>query len=317
MNLHHKPLLVAAFLLLFTSPAWAVPLEFDQRPLNGGLAPSAGGAPFVGHGESSTATLTTPPSYIGTYAADDFALKISANIVHVEWYGSYAFNQKLGGASQFLIAFETDAPANIFGPSHPGAPILSQIVTLGALNPGSGTFIETPIASAGATQLYHYQAELAIPFSASANTSYWLKIVALNHQKNDGGTYLWNWQVRDYGIENAQAPVAPAVTPGESLLAGSVWHFQDASVTGSVQVTPLIDCPEADVVQALAFPRNYIGVASLDGSGSIAEFNSDLAFGLSCVSVPEPTSFVLLGTALAGVMIGTRRRGRPAAQRAD
>lgn len=308
--IYSRLLLGIALLACGQSSVWAVPLMFDQRPLNGGLAPSSGGAPFVGHGESSTATLTTPPSYIGTYAADDFALSASTSIVHVEWYGSYAVNQKLGGASQFLIAFESDAPASIFGPSHPGAPLLSQIVSLGALAPGSGTFSETAIASAGLTQLYHYQAELTLPFDATADTLYWLKIVALNHQQQDGGTYLWNWQVRDYQIENTLAPVAPDVSPGESQLAGSVWHFQDAAVTGAVEVTPIAGGPTADVEQALAFARSYVSIASLDGSAGIQTFKSDLAFGLASVSVPEPLSAVMLGFGIAAIVLIARRRTR-------
>lgn len=313
MKSFRTQLLVGLLMMASGHSAWGVPLVFDQRPLNGGLPPSAGGAPFVGHGESSTATLTTPPSYIGTYAADDFALTASTSVVHVEWFGSYSANVKLGGASQFLVAFESDAPANMFGPSHPGTPLLSQVVTLGALDPGSGTFSETAIASAGLTQLYQYQAELALPFNATANTNYWIKIVALNHQQNDGGTYNWNWQVRDYQIQDTLAPVAPAVTPGESQLAGSVWHFQDAAVTGAVQVTPIAGGPTAEVEQALAFGRKYISVAALDGLPGIENFDSDLAFGLAAVSVPEPLSAVMLGCGLMALAwVGRRRRARRA-----
>lgn len=97
---------------------------------------------------------------------------------------------KAGRASQFLIAFESDAPASIFGPSHPGTRRCCRRLFRYALAPGSGTFSETAIASAGLTQLYHYQAELTLPFDATADTLYWLKIVALNHQQQDGGTYL-------------------------------------------------------------------------------------------------------------------------------
>lgn len=298
-------LLVSLVIVIVTAqPALAVPVVFNQLPLNGGLAPSVGGAPYAGHGNASTATMTTPPSYIGTFAADDFALTAAADIVHVEWYGSYTLNQKLGGASQFLVAFESDVPAGI-GPSHPGVPLLSQIVTLGALAPGSGTFSETAIASAGLTQLYHYSAELALPFTAAADTVYWLKIVALNNQDADGGTYLWNWQARDYSLQNPLAPTAPDVTPGESLTAAA-WHFQDAAVTGAAEVTPIPGSPRASVQQVLPVAHQYIN--GIDGPQGISAIGEDLAFSLSTVSVPEPGTLSLAG--MGAVALALLARGR-------
>ena len=134
-------------------------LKFRQLPLNNGAIPGfldIAGAPFPGHDELSTATLTSttaggPPVYQGTYMADDFADHFLSPIVHIRWWGSYAQNftgnTANPGVKQFLISFEKDIPAQSTTDfSRPGEVLSSQIVTLAGpndpLHPGSGTFTE-------------------------------------------------------------------------------------------------------------------------------------------------------------------------------
>src|SRR6266446_1513746 len=136
-------------------------LKFYQTPLNNGLVilppggilpPGSVPAPWPGHDEVSTAYLTNGNQYIGQYMADDFCDLRSTPIVHVMWWGSYMSNLVVG-VTTFLIMFETDVPAtatnNTLGYSHPGTNIVTQIVTLGPLAPGSGTYTETAVPIGG------------------------------------------------------------------------------------------------------------------------------------------------------------------------
>ena len=150
-------------------------LKFDNQPM---LATPIVGQIYYGHDELSTAwagTSTSSIQYQGVYMADDFADKVSTPVVDVTWWGSY-LNATAAApfphATQFLISFESDVPAGPNGPSHPGSPLLSEIVNVGPLAPASETFTETgPIAGSSPTEpVYQYSAELATPFPEQANT---------------------------------------------------------------------------------------------------------------------------------------------------
>src|SRR5262249_53231381 len=142
--------------------------------------------------------VNQPIAWQGNFMADDFADRFASPVTHVRWWGSY-MNQAggTGTVKQFLIAFESDGPANgTVSASHPGVVLSSQIVTLGALAPGSGTFTEgvvpgaTPNPTDGA--LFQYNSELTLPFAEQPNTVYWLKIVALVDPARDGNI-SWGW----------------------------------------------------------------------------------------------------------------------------
>lgn len=286
-------------------------LKFEQLPLNGGLAPSNGGALFAGHDELSTATLDATkiiPFYVGTYMADDFSDNFSTPVVHVQWWGSYLNAGGGGGVQKFLISFETDVPAVDGTVSHPGDPILSQIVNWGALSAGSGTFtelaIDTPLNAP--EQLYQYNAELALPFEQLADEIYWLKIVALVDPQHDG-PMQWGWHNRDYTIQDTLA--SPVPSPGEHMVPNAlgipIWHFQDNAVSGGVAVIPPPAFGTTLVAQDGFAPQNYVD--GLDGPTGIGEFSKDLAFRL--YTTPEPSTIVLLGMgSLALAVVIFRRR---------
>ncbi len=170
-----------ALLLVVANTAWADPLpgqipKFAQLPLNSTV--------FPGHDELSTAIYDPlTGSFTGTYMADDFGDKFDTPVVHVEWWGSYLQAPVPQTSVQhFLIAWETDVPA-VPGaaPSHPGQVIQSEVVSLIPPGPtGPGQFTETAVIPPGnpAEPLFHYNAELAMPFQEIHDQVYWLKIVA-------------------------------------------------------------------------------------------------------------------------------------------
>ena len=156
--------------------------------------------------------------------ADDFADTVDTPVVHVRWWGSYTNDVYGTGVKKFLISFESDVPAGTDQDhpwSHPGTPLLTQVVILGALSSGSGTFTETSLTTPGppdfpppADTLYQYNAELECPFPEEANTVYWLKIVALIDPAEDG-PINWGWHDRDWSLFDPYASTAPLVVPGE------------------------------------------------------------------------------------------------------
>ena len=313
------------------SPALADPLpgrdllKFSQRPMD---ATPVGGALYWGHDEISTAyapvstVVPAPPTiYRGDFMADDFADTFSTPVVHVKWWGSYLNHTNVSGGhiQKFMIAFEQDVPTpNLLGFSYPdpNGPIFSQIVTLGALSPQSGTFTEKFVSPGGpplGEELYEYNAELKLPFAQQKDTVHWLKIVALVDQVPGTPAPIWGWHNRDYTQQNLSA--SPNVAPGENLqgnaASGPVWHFQDDAVSGKVDIGTFINT--AGVQQIAAVQQNLTSyndenyINNLDGPPGIGAFSKDLAFELYTVQIPEPASCLLMAVGLAGSLFARRR----------
>ncbi|MCI0332596.1 MAG: hypothetical protein L0228_05170, partial [Planctomycetes bacterium] len=302
-------------------------LKFSQRPMADTFVPNPGGPDiFNGHDELSTAYDVTGDNgqligYSGRFMADDFADRFKSPVVHVKWWGSYLHQPTIAPlrVRRFLISFEEDVPLgdpnNELPFSHPGKPLLNQIVRMdpdGVLTPGSGTFTETlfhPISVDGPIFEYNAELHLGKDFPQDPDTVYWLKIVALvdrNPNLPDDQQIRWGWHNRDYTKHNPLASVPPGVMPGEQnqspFAAFPIWHFQDDAVSGHVDVrfdpTNTMSFIMPDVRQSEFNDEFY--VPPFDGPSIIGQFSKDLAFEL--YTVPEPASFLLivLGAAAIG-----------------
>jgi len=344
-------LALVAALVASVSPVSADPLDgrdilkFSQRPMNGTtiVSPDGNVGVYWGHDELSTAysavTAAGRTPYRGTFMADDFADEFTSPVVHVKWWGSYLNNFTTPNipVDKFLISFESDvpdpSPTNPDDFSHPGDPLLNQIVTrvpIGGLTPGSGTYTEKEISPGGLPlneRLYEYNAELHLDkeFFQKADTVYWLKIVALvdlppglpwpDPSQPPTIAPRWGWHNRDYTIQDTLASTPPAVDPGERQVGTigppvggvPIWHFQDDAVTGRVLINPFV--PGGDImprVEQDSFrPTRYR--AGADGPPIIADFSKDLAFEL--YTVPEPAAGALMLVGLASTLL-IHRRGR-------
>ena len=316
-------LLAIALVLTIGSRALADPLpgqviKFQQLPMD---ATPVDGALYWGHdelstsfGDHTTGLYGNNAAFQSQFMADDFADNYNTPVLHVKWWGSYINNQQFNHVQKFLISFESDVPALPGTFSYPGTPLLSQVVTPGALSPGSGTYTETFVSPGmvpGGEALYAYNAELRLPFQQQADTVYWLKIVALVDPNIDG-PIQWGWHNRDYTVMDPFASPVPVpgehvqgVTPGGSSL---IWHFQDDSITGAITG---IDLNNTNAPGGIAFtqhlptffPQNYVD--NLDGPMGISAFSKDLAFEL--YTVPEPSTYVLLAMGLAALVASKRR----------
>jgi hypothetical protein len=290
-------------------------LKFDNEPM---LATQIGTVTYNGHDEASNAyqQASNPQIYQGQFMADDFADKFSTPVVHLSWWGSY-MNSNSQHALAFLISFESDVPAQsgVTPFSHPGAPLLNQIVVPGPIAAGSGTFTETAVAPVSVDgTIYKYNAELQVPFAEQPDTVYWLKIAAL-WPAGSPTTDIWGWHNRDYTKMDPLASAPPAVSPGENLqnAALPIWHFQDDAVSGQMQLSDPnpITAPGPLPPTALAqsgYTQTFY-VDNVDGPQGIGQFSKDLAFQL--YTVPEPGSIALLGGAIAATLV---RRGRKPAR---
>lgn len=279
-------------------------LKFQQLPLDG---PNPNGVNVPGTDVLSTAMAnTSAPGFSGTFAADDFSDKVTSNITHVQWWGSYlnvpAGQTNPNPVQHFLISFEADVPAgqnSAGGFSEPGTVLSQQVVTVtgSPLTSASGDFTETLQDPSSPEPLYRYNAELANPFPEVANTIYWLKIVALNGP-ND--TVQWGWHNRDYGVQDL---LAAPVIPGELNIGNAtspVWHFQDDAVSGSVTFIPGQSLLETGM-SPLLYNTTTDGFAP-----GAAPPSEDLSFGLY-YSVPEPVTLPAVAGGL--LMIGRKRKG--------
>jgi hypothetical protein len=307
-------------------------LKFSQLPMDG--TPIFGDDGTVhrvyGHDEWSTAyssvdPVGVPTPYVGQFMADDFADRFNSPVVHVKWWGSYRDNFITPDVpvDRFLISFESDVPA---GPapsfSHPGVPLLNQIVDRGILSLGSGTFTEKQISLGGDPlneHLYEYNAELNLgqEFFQQPDTVYWLKIVALVDLPpgvDPATAPRWGWHNRDYTVNDPLASVAPQVVPGEYIegyvgpptVPTPVWHFQDDAVTGNVTIDPFATPDLGPLVFQDGYqPTRYIGL--VDGPPNIEQYSKDLAFQLFTV-VPEPASTGLACFGALGLGMFARRR---------
>lgn len=292
---------------------------------------------YYGHDELSTVWLNRDTAhYDGVFIADDFADRFSTPVVHVEWWGSYLDMQSgYNGVQNFLIAFETDipdGPDNVMGFSYPGTVVSSQVVSR---YDGSdqyvppGTFSEKYVDFSNPDEpVFHYNAELAVPFDQEPGTVYWLKIVALNDELEEGHI-AWGWHNRNYLMENAAAATGPPL-PGEYIagkivepnpwggvfMEKDVWHFQDDAVTGEMKVYPNMATfeliPDQDTT---TFENTYYSDA--DGPWWLYEPDhsygdspipsKDLAFRLH--TIPEPSGGLLLAMGLV-CLLGWRRARR-------
>jgi hypothetical protein len=319
-------------------------LKFQQLPMINTTVLNPNGVPgtYQGHDELSTAygfpnAANVIPFYQGRFMADDFADSLSSPVVHVKWWGSYAhdiINPQMP-VDKFLISFESDVPAtSATGFSHPGQPLLNQVVKRAPLAPGSGTFTEKLIRGPDpilGESLYEYNAELHLgkDFPEKQDTVYWLKIAAmvdvpagLTFPPNQPPTFAtqWGWHNRDYTVQDLLA--SPLVVPGENqqgpLNGTPVWHFQDDAVTGAVRIDPNgpggLLMPNVFQPVANMSPTRYLDgidgpAGGAVGALGIGAFSKDLAFELYTV-VPEPATCLLMSVGLAGVLSLRRRSTR-------
>ncbi len=340
-------LLSVALLSTVVSKANADPLpgrdllKFSQQPMINTPIPNPNGTVGIYHGHDELSTLynsapigTPIVDYSGIAMADDFADAFSSPVLHVKWWGSYMNNtlNANNAVNKFLIAFESDIPANqnpAGNFSTPGQVLSSQIVTAGPLSPGSGTFSEKLVLSVPAPgeDIYEYNAELHLgkEFFQKPETVYWLKIAALVDVVPGTTPLQWGWHNRDYTvIDPLAAAVTPPVLPGErderielgASYPTPVWHFQDDSVSAQTRIGVDATMPNMPLfVQQFGYiPQHYVN--GLDGPGpvvatdgtilqsGIGQFSKDLAFELYTYNtVPEPTTCMLLACGMAAVLL--------------
>jgi hypothetical protein len=349
--------LFAAFAIVLsamaiTRPAQADPLpgrdllKFQQKPMIATTVLDNNGAAqtYMGHDELSTAygfanANNQIVDYRGRFVADDFADKLSTPVVHVKWWGSYnhdIINPNMP-VNRFLISFESDVPCTL-APcfSHPGQPLLNQVVTRGPLAPGSGTFTETLIRGPDPIlqeSLYEYNAELHLnaPFPEQRDNVYWLKIAAMVNVPTTvvfdpfnppQGVTQWGWHNRDYSVQDLLA--SPVPVPGEfiegqigpAVQPTPVWHFQDDAIAGDVTIQPNtagggFQFPNVLQPVAAMTPQNYLDgidgpAGATPGQLGIGRFSKDLAFELYTI-VPEPGACMLLAIGAIGFVSARRR----------
>lgn len=321
--------------------------KFSQKPMIGTTIVDTTGVvvgTYPGHDEVSTAygfpnSNGVITDYNGPFMADDFADKLTSPVVHVKWWGSYLNNNNAAFPPQppvqkFLIAFESDIPANQnpAGYSVPGQVLQADVVTAGPLSPGSGTFTEKLIRGPDpilGESLYEYNAELHLNnnFFENKDTVYWLKIAALVDvpagitfpvNQPPIGTTQWGWHNRDYTIQNTLA--SPAVAPGEyidgTVGTSNIYHFQDDAVQGDLRYVTTPGVPNFGIFQPQTnmVPTNYKAITDgpftgqIPGTIGIDAHSKDLAFEIYTVNVPEPSTCLLFVCGSLGLALANRRR---------
>lgn len=331
--------------IIFTHAAKADPLpgrdltKFSQQPMIATTVVDTTGQTGVYYGHDELSTLygfgnaAQPPfDYSGRFMADDFADNFNTPVVHVKWWGSYHndFINPNMPVNRFLIAFESDIPANQnpAGYSMPGSVLQFDVVNRSPVisGPGSGEFTEKLIRGPDpilGESLYEYNAELHLgrEFFEKQDTVYWLKIAALvdadptiTFPTNQPPSFVtqWGWHNRDYTIQDTLA--SPNVSPGEQNLGpigtAPVWHFQDDAVEGDMRFVPQ---PQPSLIfQTNMVPTKYLDgidgpAGAIPGAVGIGQFSKDLAFEIYTVQIPEPATCSLVVLGLAAVVV-TRRR---------
>ncbi|MHC5144567.1 MAG: DUF7901 domain-containing protein, partial [Planctomycetota bacterium] len=273
-------------------------LKFQQLPLDG---VTIGLTTYWGHDELSTAYNSTDLLVIseGCYMADDFADLEHSPVTRVKWWGSYLENEIIQQVDRFLIAFETDIPAQghpddvDYIPSHPGDVLLSQIVVRdvdGIL--ATGEFSEANVSTGGPPcneALYEYEAILETPFGQDPNTVYWLKIVAIIDDPSAWGPL--SAAAQNYGLglcEFLRLPYADQAQYGlQQPVTRWGWHNRDYT-----QVNPYAATPPA-VNPGEHNPRVYIptlpaipGLADTD----VWHFQDDAVFGDIAIDASDPSA---------------------------
>lgn len=143
-------LLVAA--MLWAGTATAGTIVYEQLP------------DVVGNRVSSTLDFFGNPD--GYQTADNFVLTADTVVTDLYWWGEHR-----SGGNDFVFTFYADAAGS------PGA----------ALQTTTGTVSITPLILPGPE--YFYSSALAVPFSATAGTTYWLSIF------NQAPDAVWAWQI--------------------------------------------------------------------------------------------------------------------------
>ena len=115
--------------------------KFSQQPMDGTIDHQSERTVqrFWGHDELSTAysTITAadrPDALPRHLHGRRLRRQVQLPVVHVKWWGSYLNNFIVANfpVDKFLISFESDVPAGPNNPfSHPGEPLLNQIVRRG------------------------------------------------------------------------------------------------------------------------------------------------------------------------------------------
>jgi hypothetical protein len=175
VKLHRKGLIavcVLLSLLVWAARASAGPILYQQLP-----------------GEDSGAAVSSTLDYFGKppgyRTADDFVLSAGAAITDVHWWGL-----PRSGSSNFQFTFYSN------NGGVPGAPLLTTNGTL-----------STAIANVGSPDgpVVYYSSDLAVPFMATAGTTYWISIF------NGAPDASWAWLTADVTSMNGSRQ---GVNPG-------------------------------------------------------------------------------------------------------
>jgi hypothetical protein len=227
--------------------------------------PVPSGISAVQTSQNDTSGRFTPSNFATAY--DGFRLSGNSTVNSVSWQGGYfnpAMNNPADPISAFTLTFWNNASNN-----QPGTAILSEII------PGNAheTLLGLEPGAASPTLVFAYNTALPAPFTALANTTYWLSIVP-DLNATDPNVGFWGWQT-SFGSN----PALPFV----------VTDFMGARLQGNSS-----GGPEQGQPQHLAFA--LFGVQQVTPSPT--------------PTVPEPSSLTL--SAIGGIALAGwrwRRRG--------